>query len=115
MLTDMERKEYADMVSRPGRFEGEQAFTPYFWDIVLNGAEDANHHDVDGTSYSAIHIDAEIVGDWPDLAGEQGKTAVLWETDQGFVYCEILSAERYAEFVRAIEEDAEDDGDAELD
>ena len=68
-------------VSRPGKFEGESRYVPYFWEQYMNGCADRDNGTVLGFDITAE--DREI---FPELKGR--RTVNLIETDQGFV-CEV--------------------------
>jgi hypothetical protein len=79
----MTREECLDTVSRPGKFEGEQPYVPYFWDAFLNGLADRDNGRVLG-----FDITSEDRALFPELKGR--RTVRLVETEQGFV-CEVQS------------------------
>ena len=69
---------YYDAVSRPGKFQAEAAYVPYFWGRFLNGGADED----DGTTMT-FHVTAEDRQYFPELHGTA--TVLLRETEQGFV------------------------------
>jgi hypothetical protein len=73
-----ERSEYAAMVKRPGKFEGEQAYVPYFWDCYLDGGADGD----DGKVLTFDVTDADRLL-FPELS--RRKRVRLVERDDGFV------------------------------
>jgi len=72
------RDDYMDAVSRPGKFEGERPYVPYFWDIFLDGMADVNNGVVLGFT-----VTAEDREKFPELA--KRKTVKLMETGDGHV------------------------------
>ncbi len=77
------RLECIEDVLRPGKFEGEAPYVPYFWDIYLNGGADRD----DGGTLG-FDVLAEDKAIFPEL--KRRRTVRLVETDQGFV-CEVQS------------------------
>jgi hypothetical protein len=65
-------------VSYPGKFEGEAAYVPYFWDLFLEGFAGADHGDV-----MKFRVQPEDRALFPELKGRHWVS--LRETDQGFV------------------------------
>jgi hypothetical protein len=77
------RADYVAEVSRPGKFEREAPYVPYFWDVFLEGGADRDDGRVMG-----FDITAEDKALFPEL--KQRRTVNLIETDAGFV-CEVQS------------------------
>lgn len=75
------RAEYLEDVRRPGKFEGEQPYVPYYWEVFLNGG--ADHDDGKVLGFDVTPEDFAL---FPELAGKQ--TVSLIERDDGFV-CEV--------------------------
>lgn len=73
------RKEYDEMVSRPGKFRGEKPWTPYFYDLWLTG----NGTEIDNEESTTFQIIDEDLKMFPELTG---KTQIVlnWD-DNGFV------------------------------
>lgn len=91
----------------PGKFEGEQAYVVAFYDEMLNGAAEEI---MDGdTCVSVLQIETSDAVEFPTLADCVGKSILLWETDQGFVYHRIMTAEQVAKFEESCESDLSDD------
>jgi len=81
----MEQSEYTvkdGIIKNPGKFEGEPAYVPYFWDMVLDGQ---GSEDDQGNSY--IEFDAEDVKTFPDLEGFD--CIALRENNDGFVFHQL--------------------------
>lgn len=74
------------VIRRPGKFEGEMLYIPYFWEVGLDGLAD---DDIEVGNDNVEWI-FEITDDDRAMFPELGKTTVLklWESDQGFVYSE---------------------------
>lgn len=74
------------IVSSPGKFEGEPAWAPYYWALVMDGCaddEESGTEPGDDLLVSVFHPDSSDVETWPELAGV---TEIrLWEDDHGFV------------------------------
>ena len=80
---------YDGVVSKPGKFEGEPAFTSYFWDSMLDGCEDDTAHDCDDDiPISIFHIMPEDGARFPDRVG--CADVWIWEDDNGFVYHSLV-------------------------
>jgi hypothetical protein len=75
------RAEYLKDVQRPGKFEGEAAYVPYFWNVFLEGGADRDDGRILG-----FDVTAEDKAIFPELKNR--RTVKLLETDQGFV-CEV--------------------------
>jgi len=72
------RQEYFMIVNQPGKFEGEAAYVPYFWEAYLDGCADRDDGTVLGFDVSSE--DKEI---FPEL--KRRRTVKLIEDSQGFV------------------------------
>jgi len=70
--------DYVAEVSRPGKFEGEAPYVPYYWEAFLSGCADRDDGRVLG-----FDVTAEDKALFPELA--KRRTVKLMETDQGFV------------------------------
>lgn len=101
----METKDYNDyceMVSKPGKFEGEQPYIPYFWQQYLNGWENETVYDND-VQYSLYEIENEDRIIFPELKDIFG--IALWEDNNGFVNSiDFESAEDYYNFIDDFED-----------
>lgn len=70
------------IIVSPGKFEGEPAYVPYFWELGLDGMADEDHTDEGGTVYRFnIETDDRIF--FPELVKYQ--RIELRESEQGFV------------------------------
>lgn len=72
---------YADckeIVGCPGKFENEEPYVPYYWDLFLNGAADRDDGEILGFDVSIE--DREL---FPELKGHHAVN--LFEDDNGFV------------------------------
>ena len=69
------------MVSRPGKFEGEARYVPYFWEAFLMGGADRDDGNVLG-----FDVTAEDRAKFPELV--KRRTVKLTESNDGFV-CEL--------------------------
>jgi hypothetical protein len=70
--------EYEEAVKHPGKFEGEAAYVPYFWDLYMEGGADRDYGDRLGFD---IHDVDKLL--FPEL--KHRRTVELRETDLGFV------------------------------
>jgi len=102
----MTYQECKEMVSRPGKFEGEQAWCPHFWDASLDGADD----DIsvsDDFGYVMMRVTPEDVALFPDLAGTE--CVYLSEDSQGFVSCHECTQAEWDYFVEENTPDSTDE------
>lgn len=74
-------------VVSPGKFEGEDIWAPYFWDIAMDGGA-AEEWRGDGVVYT-VGIDPEDLQQFPELAGF--RSVELYEDGDGFVSCTVRS------------------------
>jgi len=72
------RADYFEVVRRPGKFEGEAPYVPYFWECYLEGFADRDDGTVLGFD---VHDDDRAI--FPELKGR--RTVNLMELDTGFV------------------------------
>lgn len=77
-MAEKTRAEWEEDTRRPGKFEGEAAYVPYFWDAFLNGCADRDDLDVLG-----FDVNAEDKQLFPEL--RRRRTVKLIEDSQGFV------------------------------
>ena len=66
----------------PGKFEGEQRYALYFYDLYMNGSWD----DEDEDGVLSFGLDKQDWIKFPELCNT--KTVFLYEDNYGFVYCE---------------------------
>ena len=78
-----------DAVKGPGKFEGEPAYTFYFYENMMEG--DGYENMVYGVSYVAFDSTDADTAIFPELKGH--KRAFLHEDDNGFVTCTLIDAE----------------------
>ena len=74
-----EVEDYRSLVKSPGRFEGEEAYVPYFYDLSLEGdGEDTTDGSI---MFDILKADIEK---FPELSGKKK----IWLTiaENGFVY-----------------------------
>lgn len=69
---------YVGEVSRPGKFQGEAPYVPFFWEAFLNGCADRD----DGKTLG-FDVTADDRALFPELKGR--RTVRLQETGDGFV------------------------------
>ena len=82
-------KVQGNRIVSPGKFELENIWAPYFWDIAMEGGAEEittphNPHPV-----SRVPIEPDDVQQFPELDGF--RAVELFEDDNGFVYCEVRS------------------------
>jgi hypothetical protein len=77
----MTREECEIAVQGPGKFEGEAAYVPYYWDAYLNGMADRDDGKILG-----FDVTAEDRQLFPELKGR--RTVRLYQREDGFI-CEV--------------------------
>ena len=79
-MSQIDIAKYEAIVSSPGKFEGEQAFVPYFWELAMDG-EDSVEYDGDTplSVFSPQSFEIQAFNLPTDCV------LILWETGQGFV------------------------------
>ena len=88
------------VITSPGKFEGEQNYVPYFWNLGLDGCADTDISPdsfTDDETHSNYLTDHPVFGfgltdadraKWPELKGQD--RIELWESDLGFVFHDVL-------------------------
>jgi hypothetical protein len=84
MTDTKDRKHFDEIVSCPGKFEGEAAYVPYFWEMSLGGCFDII--DFPNSRVDYAQIDADDAAIFPELAEYIGQFITLEEMETGFVY-----------------------------
>ena len=87
----------------PGKFEGEHESVPYFWESVLDGADD------EAGPYLFAKIEQRDREKFPELGETFGLS--MYETDSGFVHADWYETESEYEDALSRAEDVEDDGE----
>lgn len=101
------RKDYrvqADIIKSPGKFEGEQIATVYFWDQMMDGAQD-DTMELDGDTYDVFSVSEEEREGFHLFVDTE--FYCLQHSVYGFVYGQELTAEELRSFVRQAERQAE--------
>ena len=73
-------------ITSPGKFEGEAAYVPYFWDMGLDGMADEDYTDSNGAVW-AFDVTADDIAFFPEL--KNVNRVELRESDQGFVSAKL--------------------------
>ena len=89
--------EYAEMpvgsiIERPGAFEGEPRYVPFYWDLSLDSCSDAQYYLAD-RHYTLFLINEDDIEEWPELA--DGYALELSSDDSGFIWSDLLSEKEY--------------------
>ncbi len=71
----------------PGKFEAENIWAPYFWDVAMDGGAEEITTPHNPHPISRMTIEPEDVRQFPELKGFG--TVELFEDGNGFVYCEV--------------------------
>ena len=87
----------------PGKFEEEHESVPYFWESVLDGADD------EAGPYLFAKIAQQDREKFPELGETFGLS--MYEDDFGFVHADWYETESEYEDALARAEDVEDDGE----
>jgi hypothetical protein len=86
LMVDVELNE-AGLIRGPGKFEGEPAYALFYYDRVMNGAQDDIVDGAHGERVDVFHLTDLDRSVFPDLG--DAVTLRMWECDQGFVYIEV--------------------------
>lgn len=82
-----------DTIRRPGKFEGEMYYVPYFWDRVMEGGSGDTLYEPDAedaSPYEVFEIEAEDRKLFPEL--KDVYSLWLYERGDGFVIAMHMSA-----------------------
>jgi hypothetical protein len=71
-------KRYEEEIKRPGRFEGEQRYIPYFWDMFLEGLADE-----DTGRVLTFYVNDDEKETFPELMNRD--TVRLLQREDGFI------------------------------
>lgn len=77
------------IIKSPGKFEEEPIYAPYFWELSQDGGgEDFAEVDEEGNEFlqTSFIVEPGDVDEFPELEGIE--EVLIWDDDQGFVYCE---------------------------
>lgn len=84
------------IITSPGKFGGQPIYAPYLWDVVLEGGSETIYTE-EYIVLELIEISGEDRGHFPELEEDEVGAAVLYETNDGFVYCLIYGDRQEAE------------------
>ena len=77
------KEDYEDIVKRPGKFEGEESFAPFFYDLWMQGmGNDPSGNDDDSVWFDVTPEDIAL---FPSLEGTSRVRMTIDES--GFVRC----------------------------
>lgn len=93
MLSPEDVKMYEDRVTGPGKFKGEPAYVPYFYDLTMDSSQDDTIYDGDTPVFCFDVTDTDRKA-FPDLADVH--RVYLWESEQGFVYHRTVESAKEA-------------------
>lgn len=71
------------IIENAGKFEGCMYYIPYYWDMFLNGCYDSM--DEDYIYFNLTDEDKKLFSELEDY-----NQLVLWESDNGFIYGNLL-------------------------
>ena len=83
------RIECEKLTARPGKFEGEPIYSPYFYEFMLDGMADKTIWHDDGTAVDLFKVEEEDIEIFPEL--KMVFTVAVSTDDNGFAYCQILT------------------------
>ena len=90
MTTNREiREKYEAIVQGPGKFEGEQPYSPYFYEIIMAGGAD----EIGPDNVDIINVNAADRIIFPELKGV--KKLVQYTDDNGFVWTLIPDPQNF--------------------
>ena len=104
METTINLRKYQEMVSRPGKFEGESPETAYYYDIGLDGSADYTFFQDQSISVF------EVTPEEKDVFNILTPYYAIEESDQGFVYGTPITQDKL-DILIAEEESSEDSED----
>jgi hypothetical protein len=84
------REEYEEQVKGPGKFQGEEPWTPYFYDMANEGDGEIIYSDAGELSGVLFHIYSGDTELFPEL--NEYRHAVLVEDSQGFVWVKLFGS-----------------------
>lgn len=90
------REACEDMVSGPGKFEGEQDYSPWFYYLLGVSGEDESFETPDGITQYLFIIGPEDRNIFRELEGVEALHG--WETDTGFWCAERCTVEEWETF-----------------
>lgn len=92
-----------EICHEPGKFEGEPMFIQSYYQMMLDGYEDAQIQDGEGgIVYSIFELNSV-------QERQLGDALVLWESDQGFVHHKILTNAELFKFIADIQADQKEE------
>jgi hypothetical protein len=105
---DRNKREKNEMarIEEPGKFEGEAMYTPYFYDLALDGGSDETIH-IDNCAYDIFEISKDDIDRYPELDGID--RVAIYERDDGFVMSMILTESQYADLLQDSQTDDDDE------
>ena len=96
MINEHKIAEYADSISRPGKFENETILTPYLWDLMMDGDGEMTTANV-GHEDFALYFDISDDSDARGLADTNGCYHILLiQNSDGFCTLEPFDDEEDA-------------------
>lgn len=107
-MSDFNVQEYRETVARPGKFEGQAAYVPYFFDQSLDTSyEEASWDFGDGDSGYVDYYAALLINDEDRKLFEEIETEayaiILHTTDSGFVAGTLYKQAEYEAEVRSLD------------
>ena len=77
----------AAIIDSPGKFEGEPQHTPFYWNMMMNGAHDEVTTIGNEDVYWIFHLNDEDKDIFPEL--ENVGELSIWIDEYGFVYSDL--------------------------
>lgn len=81
-MTTCDYQNDGQIITQPGKFQGEPVWVPEFWQAGLDGFADSD----DGERW-LFDVTRSNVSDWLMLAGIA--SVAIWEDSQGFVHAQV--------------------------
>lgn len=103
---NFDRAYYEKMTKSPGKFEGEPAYVPYFYELVMDGGSDEALTDGESVTYDVFKITDEDKTMFPELLGV-GHYVILHYTNDGFVIGREYTEEQWLKLKEEILKDIE--------
>lgn len=95
-----------EIITRPGKFEGEPRWVEYFYDLAQNGEQDEEIVSKDGTYYNVFKHLTDEYDSFPELKGLY--CVAIYQREDGFACHHIFTSARdYIAWVKELVPDAD--------
>ena len=91
------RNECEKLTARPGKFEGEPIYSPYFYELMMDGMADETIYEGD-LMIEIFRVDEPDRAIFPELKDVYGVS--MSNDENGFIYCSPLTEEETNELLK---------------